>query len=507
MLIIRTNVNSRTHYDEFGSQFVAGMPKMFFRSRDTVAWQLYSDTPGLDENETPEENWTKFTGFSGTTGINAYLTADNNYTHRMKGKLLSAVSGTVTEVTAQIPGAGFNTVPDTGTVNLFDNEGHYETVQYLSRTIEGTTVVFTIDGTPTVEGNYSVDGVMDAGEEVYMQATLDYQQSNVSSGLFVFNITAYSEKLRQAIVYSDVEAVPIRGLELAIFQVKDGYKQDVERYVVTTFKIMSGIAETGLDPVLPEEHRNEAALMVETLLASGLAVQFSEDGETWVDAEESYSESSPFPYSYFRFRLAGVGGEWSPGVYLRQGERGNRIVNGIAITGRETLPTPYETGIPDSLVGDMYINVDTQNVYVCVQDGDEDLALWSYSYCLKGEAFDKLDKETINQNSNSELQAIGVRETNQNQVQKIWIGTKQQYNEQHKERTDDICYIVDDEQTQYVDNSLDKNSPNAVSNHAVTQAMDGSFDSLIVAVGGKLGVTIVKNWNAQNGCWMFDVVG
>ncbi|MBP5458712.1 MAG: hypothetical protein J6Y62_00845, partial [Clostridia bacterium] len=301
MLYINTNVNSRSHYDETGSQFTPGMPKMFFRSKDTVAWQLYSATPGLDESQTIGEVWTKFTGYAGMTGINAYLTADSNYTHRLKGKLLSSVSGTVTEISAQINGAGFNTIPDSGTVNLFDNEGHYETVQYISRTIEGNTVTFTMDGTPSVSGSYPADGVMDAGEEVYMQATLDYQQSDMSTGLFVFNITAYSEKLRQAIVYSDVESVPIRGLELAIFQVRDGYKQDVERFVVTTFKIMSGIAETGLDPLLPEQHVNEAALMVETLLASGLAVQFSEDGETWVDAEASESSSSPFPYSYFRF--------------------------------------------------------------------------------------------------------------------------------------------------------------------------------------------------------------
>lgn len=118
-----------------------------------------------------------------------------------------------------------------------------------------------------------------------------------------------------------------------------------------------------------------------------------------------------------------------------------------------------------------------------------------------------VDNQTINVNPSGEIQTVGMRETNQNQVQKIWRGTRQEYDAQNKEASDDLCYIIDDEQAQYIDNNLDKTSLNAISNHAVTQAMDGSLESLIIAVGGKMGVTIKKQWNARLGCWTFSIVG
>lgn len=562
MLQINTNVNSRIHYDEWGSQFVMGMPRMFFRSRDTVRWQLYSETPGLDEDETPVSEWTKYTGFTGVTGINAYLTADNNYTHRMRGTLDEAIPTTPSIITATIPGAGFDLIPEYGTLNLFDKEGHFESIQYRGREIDGNTVVFQVDGSVTLNRAYDAGWVMDAGEEVYMQATLDYHESDIPNGLFVFDITAYSEKLRQAIVYSDVESVPIRGLELAIFQVKDGGKQDLERFVVTTFKIMSGIAETGIDPVLPEEHRNEAALMVETLLASGFEVQYSVDGETWSDVqpddpdmsssaldeepspseeeypwEEAEGESDSFSdssstmdeesesivslprYVYFRFRSAGVGGVWSSPIRIRNGVdgkdgiRGNRITTGTAITGRSEEPAPYPTGIAISYVNDLYINEETQDVYQCVQEGDEETALWKYSFCLKGDAFDAIDEQTITLNDNGELQTVAVKEMNKNNVQQVWVGTLQEYTEQGVANTQMLAFITDDTEASGIDGELSDSSTNPVQNWVIKQAIDKKQDIARERISSsQTTLTLEPNkayiWNlSTDGTIVFDGTG
>ncbi|MBP5459253.1 MAG: hypothetical protein J6Y62_03730 [Clostridia bacterium] len=117
----------------------------------------------------------------------------------------------------------------------------------------------------------------------------------------------------------------------------------------------------------------------------------------------------------------------------------------------------------------------------------------------------KADGDTIIENSDSALQAAGVKETNVRSTVRFWIGTKAEYEQQHKEQSRDVCFVTDDDSATYVDESLDGNSPNPVANAAVTKALEGSLDSLSSALAAKLGVTITKTWNQQKGCWEFEI--
>lgn len=74
-----------------------------------------------------------------------------------------------------------------------------------------------------------------------------------------------------------------------------------------------------------------------------------------------------------------------------KGERGTRRTHGTAITGTNTTPAIYATGIPDALSGDEYAyngtnDADIGNIYVCVLAGDETTALWKYTQNNRGPA-------------------------------------------------------------------------------------------------------------------------
>lgn len=327
MITIYTNVITGANYDADGNLFSSTSPYMFYKNRETVRWQLCSDTPDLqgemeytgDDDEpqtlTPEDAWTKYTGFDGVTGLGAYLTADNNFTMKLRGTLKTAIpSGTVSSVVATIDGATFANIPQSGIVTLFHENGNSETIEYTERDIdiETKTVTFTCAEGASVENPYDVNDYMDVGESVYMQASLDYSASDVPNGLFVFTITAYSQKLRMDIVYSDIIGLTVRGLELCIFQsdTQDDSLQVLNRYLVNSFTIRSGIADVDSGGQIPETTINQAVEAMHALLASGFAFQFSADGTSWHDTQSGTD-------FYYRIRSAAGGGSWSNAVQMK----------------------------------------------------------------------------------------------------------------------------------------------------------------------------------------------
>lgn len=75
------------------------------------------------------------------------------------------------------------------------------------------------------------------------------------------------------------------------------------------------------------------------------------------------------------------------------GKRGSRWSKGTAITGTSTTAAVFSSsGITDALVGDMYINTSTQNVYQCTVAGAANVAKWVYCCNLKGAAGVKGEK-------------------------------------------------------------------------------------------------------------------
>lgn len=69
--------------------------------------------------------------------------------------------------------------------------------------------------------------------------------------------------------------------------------------------------------------------------------------------------------------------------------RGSRWNVGTAVTGTSTSGVSFSTGLSDSLVGDMYLNSTTSDVYRCVASGDATSAKWSWVGNIQGQQGDR----------------------------------------------------------------------------------------------------------------------
>lgn len=399
MIKIYTNTITGKHYDANGDLFADDMPRMFYKGTEKISWQLCTATPEIVENSgnTPDSYWTKSTEYAQYQAVGAFLTADDDYVKRMAGMLSAAVSaGNVSTISATVPEADFDTIPESGVIELFTSTGESEIVKYTGRSIGSNNAVeFTLASGSEVENSYASGGLMDCSQEPMAQAALDTQNSDVAHGLFVFNFTAYSRKLHDRAAYSNSKSISIMALELALFRVDSDTNRvvDLERYELETFTIRTGLAETSANPPLTDAEANETVTLVNTLLAAGFTLQFSSDNENWHDTQVTTGETID---AYFRFRSASTGGTWSSAVKLPQGEkgedgdagddgiRGSRVNFGTAVTGTSDTPSVFETGIDDSLEDDLYINTETFGLYQCTLGGDEDTALWAYVGSLKG---------------------------------------------------------------------------------------------------------------------------
>lgn len=67
------------------------------------------------------------------------------------------------------------------------------------------------------------------------------------------------------------------------------------------------------------------------------------------------------------------------------GARGSQWYTGTAVTGTSTTPAAFPgTGIAAALVGDIYLNTSTGNVYHCKTAGAAAIAKWAYVGCIRG---------------------------------------------------------------------------------------------------------------------------
>lgn len=78
------------------------------------------------------------------------------------------------------------------------------------------------------------------------------------------------------------------------------------------------------------------------------------------------------------------------------GKRGSRWSKGTAITGTSATAAIFSgSEITDALVGDMYLNTSTMNVYTCTVAGSANVAKWVYACNIKGENGDKGDSGNV----------------------------------------------------------------------------------------------------------------
>lgn len=329
---IYINTVDRTFYDETGTQFQSGFPRLAYKRTERIEIQLCSatpsaGTPGLD----PETDWTKDTQF-GVSGIGAKLSVDDDFLRRRKGALTAAISaGSIASISAEIPLASKATVRGNGILRVYNANGEAEGFEYESISISGTTVTFTLASGSSASESYAVGAEMDVPDAIYMQAIMDADASDAANGFFAFDIVAYSEKLRAVMEYENIsELSSLAGMELLLYQVSGGQTVELENYLCTTVSLHGTIAEANPNAVFPDTLNDELTGLIVSALGD-VETEYSADGSNWHSTMAQTDK-------YLRFKLtgSGVSGDWIE-YEMKQGPQGTAAGFGTPTATATTL--------------------------------------------------------------------------------------------------------------------------------------------------------------------------
>ena len=129
-------------------------------------------------------------------------------------------------------------------------------------------------------------------------------------------------------------------------------------------------ADAGTGTPEPVGDGTYSAAQIRALFAARLAVQLSDDGESWYDAEGA---EAPQSARYYRFRNALVGTEWSDPLPLIVGPRGERstvAVGTVSAGAAGTQPVIVNSGDEHDAVFDFTIPQGSTGLAATIQVGD-----------------------------------------------------------------------------------------------------------------------------------------
>lgn len=123
------------------------------------------------------------------------------------------------------------------------------------------------------------------------------------------------------------------------------------------------------------------------------------EGDTYIDTKSGPDQGDFWHKTAtgWEFKMNIKGPQGDKGDKGSTGTRGSMIYMGSLVTGVATEGTVFTTGIPNAIIGDLYINNNTgstssYNLYSCVLGGASGIAQWAYIFNIKGIKGDKGDK-------------------------------------------------------------------------------------------------------------------
>ena len=271
MLNLFLDVRTREWFDGKGELFANSFPKIPLGNTEkiTINCGFYS----INET-TGERNFTPDTSYN-RAGISALLSIDNNFTRHLRAVTTENIpAGTVTSINLNIPNATQGKIPTSGAVRLFNAAGDIESVEYTSRIINKNIVEFICADGSVLNSSCAAGASADCPEELYAQAAMDASSSNPAQGVFAFNITVNSDKLREKADYADIEYInDVKGMELLIFGVEGDKIITYNSFLCDTLSIPVPMADSNPNPQMPDTYTDNVAAIAGALISSGLDVE------------------------------------------------------------------------------------------------------------------------------------------------------------------------------------------------------------------------------------------
>ena len=271
MLVTYLNTVTREWFDADGNYFSARMPEMAYQSRETVLVYLKKETPNAGELGVKPAEWPADTELANLPGIGARLTVDSDFIHKLKGTIAGTVNAGSGDVLVNIGNIQKELIPQSGTLRLFDAAGNSESVRYKSRADQGNKIfLFTLEDGGTVLNEYVSGSTVDFDQAPYASVFYNPVSSNISAGIFAFDLVLDSPRLRAEMDYSDRETLPVQGLELLLFTLdSDGNQEPVKAFILDTFTLTGTMGSLENDAPIPDPLKNEIAAYVGSLIPEG----------------------------------------------------------------------------------------------------------------------------------------------------------------------------------------------------------------------------------------------
>lgn len=279
MLVTYLNTVTREWFDADGNYFSARMPEMAYQSRETVLVYLKKETPNAGELGVKPAEWPADTELANLPGIGARLTVDSDFIHKLKGTIAGTVNAGSGAVLVNIGNIQKELIPQSGTLRLFDAAGNSESVRYKSRADQGNKIfLFTLEDGGTVLNEYVSGSTVDFDQAPYASVFYNAASSNISEGMFAFDLVLDSPRLRAEMDYSDKETLPVQGLELLFFTIdSDGNQEPVKAFMLDTFTLTGTMGSLDSDAPVPDPLKNEIAAYVGSLIPEGSGGKISEE--------------------------------------------------------------------------------------------------------------------------------------------------------------------------------------------------------------------------------------
>lgn len=331
-------------YDAYGSGFSSDRPQIPYGNTERVTIQLLShvgETNLYDEEIVPyipgasgdagkgTTGWWKYTGYASIGNIGGILATDNNFLHWLKGTLNADVSSAAENTNVAVKtNAALEDIPTEGTLYIYQGDTT-AALAFKSRSQTASGVVtFVLASGNTLSGTLTQGDAVDIPEALYAQAEMNATLSDTATGLFVFDFTCFSEKLRNKMQYNSISILDdCKGLELTVFTTNTENNVSVvsviNRFRCASFRITGGIADlqNGVPASVPQQNAIKAIL--NAYVAGGMEVQCATGTAptTWIDYEEIEPEAFQ-SMRWFRLRIKNSGAAWCDAIPLIVGATG-----------------------------------------------------------------------------------------------------------------------------------------------------------------------------------------
>ena len=279
MLYLRLDTQTREWFDANGDLFADGFPQIPLGNTEKIT--INCGTYTIDYN-TGAKIFSPDSSFN-HAGVSALLSVDNNFTRHLKATTAeNLLAGAVTSIKLSLSNPTRGKIPAYGALRLFNDAGDIESVEYTSRNISGNIVEFICANNSTLKSSYAKNANADCPESLYAQAALNTQESNLSEGVFVFDLTVDSEKLREKADYADIEYISdVKGMELLIFGVAENDKiVTYNSFLCDTVSIPVPMADPNPNPQMPDTYADNVAAIASALIAAGLDIEVRENNGT-----------------------------------------------------------------------------------------------------------------------------------------------------------------------------------------------------------------------------------